>query len=235
MKVRSQNIDILRTALGLLFLCGVATGDESATGDNTVAFEDSFERSELGDRWRIVTPSFSIRDGRLLGHEEPQRRHVAVCRVPLTFRNGVFEFSFRMTDGKSVHFVINDQNCEQAHAGHICRVSFTSSQVRISDDREGAFRKDLYKAFLDSGRTLDRSEQLKDREKMIAHQFNVEQWNEVRIVLTDDQIAVTINDQRIGSFRSPGIAHPTKTDFGFAVKGNTLEFDDIRVSHVDAK
>ena len=235
MKARKLSIDILRAALGLLFLCEVASGDEPATGDNPPAFEDSFERSELGDRWRIVTPSFSIRDGRLLGHEEPQRRHVAVCRVPLTFRNGVFEFSFRMTDGKSVHFVINDQNCEQAHAGHICRVSFTSSQVRISDDREGAFRKDLYKAFLDSGRTLDRREQLKGREKLIAHRLNEKEWNKVRVDLKDDQIAVTINEQSIGSFRSSGIAHPTKTDFGFAVKGNTLEFDDVRVSHVDAE
>ena len=228
-------MDILRTTLALLFICNVAIGDEGATGDKAVAFEDTFERTELGDRWHVVTPSFSIRDGRLVGHEEPQRRHVAVCRVPLAFRNGVFDFSFRMTDGESVHFVVNDKNCEQVHAGHICRVSFTSSQVRISDDREGAFRKDLYKAFLDSDRTLDRRKQLNGREKFIEHQLDAEQWQKVRITLTDDQIAVTINGEPIGSFRSSGIAHRTKTDIGFAVKGNTLEFDDVRASHIDAE
>ena len=148
---------MFRKALGLLILCGVAVGNESAVGDNTVAFEDSFERSELGDRWLVVTPSFSIHDGRLVGHEEPDRNHVAVSRVPLAFRNGIFEFSFRLTDGKNINFVINDKNYKQAHAGHICRVAISSSLVRISDDREGAFRKDLYKAFLESGRNCRRT------------------------------------------------------------------------------
>lgn len=220
--------------MGLLLACGIATADESPAQNSIVAFQDSFERSELGDRWRLVTPSFSIRDGRLLGHEEPERRHVAVCRSPLPFRNGVFEFTFRMTDGESVHFVINDQNCDDAHAGHICRVSFTPTQVRISDDREGAFELIWYKAYLDSGRTLDRRKQLKGRELIIPHQLDTKQWNKTRIVLIDDEITVAINDKSIGSFRSPGIGHPTKTDFGFAVKGNTLEFDDVRVSNVDA-
>jgi hypothetical protein len=226
---------MFRKTLGLLILCGVAVGNESATGDNTVAFEDSFERSELGDRWLVITPSFSIKDGRLVGQEEPNRNHVAVCRVPLTFRNGVFEFSFRLTDGKNINIVINDKNYKQAHAGHICRVAISSSLVRISDDREGAFRKDLYKAFLASGRTIDRRVQLKDREKMIPHSLKAERWHKARILLKDDQIAVTINEKSVGSFRSPGIAHPTKTDFGFAVLGNTIEFDDIRVSNIDAK
>ncbi len=235
MKMRTQRMDILRTGLGLLLLCGIAAGEEPAAVDSKPVFEDSFNRSELGDRWHIVTPSFSIRDGRLLGHEEPARHHVAVCRVRLPFRNGVFEFSLRLTDGENVNFVINDQNCEQAHAGHICRVSFTPTQVRISDDREGAFRKDWYEQYLKSGRTLDRREQLDGREKFIAYPIDSAQWYRVRIVLTDDEIAVTMNDRSIGSFRSPGIAHPTKTDFGFAVKGNALEIDDLRVFDADSK
>lgn len=41
---------------------------------------------------------------------------------------------------------------------------------------------------------------------------------------------VMIDETLIGSYRSPGIGHPTKTDFGFATVGGTIEMDDVRVT-----
>ncbi|MDA7641110.1 hypothetical protein N8787_05665 [Opitutaceae bacterium] len=228
MKISIQIRTIVGTALGLLAFYGVAAGDESAGGDSVVAFEDSFERSELGDPWSIIIPSFSIEDGRLIGREVPERNHTSISRVPLAFRNGVFEFSFRLVDAEGLHFVINDQNCEEAHSGHICRVSFSPTQVKISDDRDGAFRKDLYQAFRDSGRTTKRI----FIDTSIPFSFDSEQWYKARINLIDDQMKVMIDGTSIGSFRSPGIAHPTKTDIGFVTKGNIVEIDDVRVSNI---
>jgi hypothetical protein len=229
--MRRSSRTIINTALGLSAFCGVTAVTESAEPDNVVVFEDSFERSELGDRWRIIVPSFSIEDGRLVGQEEPERKHNTISRVPLVFRNAVFEFSFRLTDGEGLHLVINDENYEKAHAGHICRVSFSPSHVRISDDRDGAFRKDLYQAFLASGRTTERY--LLD--KQIPKSLDPKQWYKGRIVLIGDQIEVMIDEERIGSFRSPGIGHPTKSDFGFATVGKMIELDDVRVTRMKAE
>lgn len=64
MKMKRQGRAIFGTALGLLAFYCLTTGDETAKADNIVVFEDSFERSELGDPWRIVVPSFWIEDGR---------------------------------------------------------------------------------------------------------------------------------------------------------------------------
>lgn len=212
--------------IGLFAFCGVAAGDESAKADNMVVFEDSFERAELGEPWRIAVPSFSIKEGRLVGHEEAERKHTTISRVPLAFRNAVFEFSFRLTDGEGLHLVLNDQNCKEAHSGHICRVSFSATQVSISDDRNGAFRDDQYRAFLASGRTIKRD--LFDASIPVS--LDAKQWYQVRINLSDDVMAVTLDGKLIGSFRSPGIGHPTKTDFGFVTKGNIVEIDDVRVT-----
>jgi hypothetical protein len=171
--MRRESRTIIAILLGLLAFCGVAAGNESAGDDNRiVVFEDSFDRSELGESWRIIVPSFSIKDGRLVGQEVPERKHNTISRVPLAFRNAIFEFSFRLTDGKGLHLVINDENYEKAHVGHICRVSFSPSQVSISDDRDGAFRKDQYRAYLDSGRTIDRI--LLNKKSPIS--FDSEQW-----------------------------------------------------------
>lgn len=226
LKMRRKNKTMYGTVLGVAALFGIAACNKSAGDDTIVVFEDSFERSELGDAWRIIVPSFSIKDGRLVGQEVPERKHNTISRVPLAFHNAVFEFSFRLTDGEGLHLVINDENYEKAHAGHICRVSFSPSQVSISDDRDGAFRKDQYRAYLDSGRTMERLL----LNKKFPKSFDSELWYKARIVLIDDQIEVMIDGKRIGSFRSPGIGHPTKSDFGFATVGNIIEMDNVHVT-----
>jgi len=229
--MRRQSRVFIGTALGLLAFCGVAADNESAEGSNIVVFEDSFERSELGDPWRIIVPSFSIKEGRLVGIEKPERKHNTISRVPLAFRDAVFEFSFRLTDGVGLNLVINDEDYEKAHAGHICRVCISPSRVIISDDRGGSFRKDHFQTYLDGDRTIE--EYLLDKryslDKRFSKSFDSERWYQARIILKDDQIEVLIDEERIGSFRSPGIGHPTKTDFGFATLGNIIEIDDVRV------
>jgi len=226
MNMRRESRIIFGTMLGLLAFCGVAAGIESAGENNRVVFENSFDRSELGDPWRIIVPSFSIKDGRLVGHQASEQAHTTISRIPLAFRNGVFEFSFSLTDGEDLHFVLNDQNCEEAHSGHICRVTFFATQVRISDDRNGAFRDDQYRAFIASGRTIKRD--LFDTSIPVS--LDSEKWHKVRIKLIDDVMEVLIEGKSIGSFRSPGIGHPTKTDFGFVTKGKIIEIDDVRVT-----
>lgn len=226
--MRRHNRAVFWTAavFGCVAFFGIGAHGEPADSEGIVVFEDSFERSELGDPWRILIPSFTIKDGKLIGHEVPERKHTSISRVLLDFRNAVFEFSFRIADAQGLHLVINDTNYEQAHAGHICRVSFSPSDVKISDDREGAFRKDLYRAYLDSGRTIERYLV----QEVIPKKFDAEQWYRARVVLVGGKIEVMIDGESIGSFESPGIGHPTKTDFGFVTKGNIVEIDDVRVT-----
>ncbi len=100
------------------------------------------------------------------------------------------------------------------------------SELKISDDREGAFRKDLYQAYLKSGRTIERYL----LQEVTPKTFDSERWYRARVVLVGEKIEVMIDGEFIGSFESPGIGQPTKTDFGFVTKGNIVEIDDVRVT-----
>ena len=228
MKMSGLSRLMIGAAIGLWAFCGVAFGNESTDGESAVLFEDSFERSELGAPWRIVVPSFEIKKGRLVAHQTSPEAHTTISRVPLEFRNAVFEFSFRLTDGDDLHLVLNDQNCEEAHSGHISRITFSATRVRISDDRYGVFRDDQYRAFLASGRTIKRD----IYDAVLAVSLDPQKWHRARVNLVDDMMEVMIDGTFIGSFRSPGLGHPTKTDFGFVTKGNLIEVDDVRVSQV---
>ena len=55
-------------------------------------------------------------------------------------------------------------------------------------------------------------------------------WYRTLIVSKEDQIEVLIDGKTLGSFRSPGIGHPVKSDFGFVTKGNMIEIDEVRVT-----
>ncbi len=200
----------------------------------TLIFEDSFEREMLGDRWQVPIKFFSIRNGRLLGQEDPARGHGAVTRAVVPFRNAVIEFAFRFTDGKSFNLVINDKACKSVHAGHICRVSFSPTRVRIADDKEGFMKNEVFAIRQDKARRAEVQQLLNGRDVIIPNKLAAGQWHRATVTIADDTMSVRVDGESIGSLTSSGIAHPTKTDFGFTVIGHEIEFDDVRLSNVNA-
>ncbi|MDG1894792.1 MAG: DUF1080 domain-containing protein [Fuerstiella sp.] len=200
----------------------------------TPVFEDSFERESLGDRWQVPINSFSIRNGHLLGQEDPQRGHGAVVRAAVPFRNAVIRFAFRFTDGKNFNLVINDRSCKSVHAGHICRVSFSPARVRIADDKDGFMKNEIFDIRQDETRRAEVQKLLKGRDVVIPNLLTAGTWHEAEVTIDGDRISVLINGETIGALTSSGIAHPTKTDFGFTVTGREIEFDDVRLSAVDS-
>lgn len=199
-----------------------------------LVFEDSFEREMLGDRWQVTIKSFSIRNGRLRGQEDPSRGHGAVTRAVVPFRNAVIDFAFRFTDGKNFNLVINDKACKSVHAGHICRVSFSPARVRIADDKEGFMKNEIFEIRQDKARRAEIQQLLKGRDVVIPNKLAEGQWHQATVTINNDTMSVRIDGESIGSLTSPGIAHPTKTDFGFTVIGHEIEFDDVRLLSVDA-
>jgi hypothetical protein len=199
----------------------------------TLVFEDSFERKSLGDSWQVPISTFSIRDGRLLGQEDPQRGHGAVVRAAVPFRNAVIDFAFRFTDGKNFNLVVNDRACKSVHAGHICRVSISPTRVRIADDKDGFMKNEIFEIRQDRSRRAEVQELLKGRDVVIPKKLAAAQWHKASVKIEGDTMSVRINGDSIGSLASSGIAHSTKTDFGFTVTGREIEFDDVRLSTVD--
>ena len=217
----------LRILFAACLLISASWADDSATRGK-LTFEDTFERDELGDQWTVVIPEFSIRDGRLVGHEVPERGHGSVVRAPIEFSDLILEFSFRHTDGQVFNVVINDKNCKSVHAGHICRVSISGGLVRLADDKEGAMKNETFSLLKEPEQKKNRAKILKGRELRVPNQLSKDQWHQGKLSIIDDKISLAIDGKEIGTLQSSGIAHPTKTDFGFTVIGNEIEFDDVR-------
>src|SRR6056297_1055921 len=57
------------------------------------------------------------------------------------------------------------------------------------------------------------------------------QWYKLNVEIVGDRMRVMIDDQRVGSLQSPGLAHPTKPDLRIGVWGEGEEawFDDLRI------
>ena len=192
--------------------------------------KDDFERVELGKQWRLRIGSFIIREGLLVGTEKPEDGHGAVIQAPVAFSNAIIEFSFRIVEGRSFNFVVNDKTCKTVHAGHICRVAVSMKGFRLGDDKEGVMRKDIFAMRRDAKRREEADALLVGRSRNLPYQLKAKQWYRMRVTILDEEMRLSLDGQELGFLRSPGIGHPTKTDFGFTVKGTRIEFDNVRAS-----
>jgi len=152
----------ITTMLGLPFLTVVAEPKQEP-----ILFEDNFRLSKPGKNWQIKTGAFGICDGRLVGAEKPEDGHGAVTRTPVSFSDTIMEFSFRLDGAKGFNLVINDQKCKTVHAGHICRVEVTLRSFRLSDDKEGAIRNDIFAMRRDPKRKQEAEKLLVGRSKTV--------------------------------------------------------------------
>jgi hypothetical protein len=190
---------------------------------------DDFERAELGKQWRLRIGSFAIREGHLVGTEKPEDGHGAVIQSPVAFSDAIIEFSFRIVDGRSFNFVVNDKACKTVHAGHICRVAVSMKGFRLGDDKEGVMRNDIFAMRRDPKRKKEADALLVGRSKNLPFKLKANQWYKMRVTMIGEDMRLSVDGRELGVLSSPGIGHPTKSEFGFTVKGKQVEFDKVRV------
>ena len=191
-------------------------------------FRDDFERDSIGDIWSCHANSFSIRDGVLVASQLPDAGHGAVSRAQLDFRDAAIDFSFKYDGGERFNFVIDDKNCEEVHAGHICRVSFRKSGFTIQDDRTGVMNLEV-RGMRDHPDHKDRIEKLLETKKhTVETEFADGIWYHARIIIEGEAMRVFLNGTLAGELISEGIAHPTKTQFGFTTTGRDILFDNVK-------
>ncbi len=210
-----------------IFFLGSLSAAEPKVGDLLLA--DDFERAELGKQWRLRIGSFAIREGRLVGTEKPEDGHGAVIQAPLAFSDAIIEFSFRIVDGRAFNFVVNDKACKTVHAGHICRVAVSMKGFRLGDDKEGVMRNDVFAMRRDPERKKEADALLVGRSQNIPFKLKANQWYRMKVSMLGEVMRLTVDGRELGLLRSPGIGHPTKSDFGFTIKGKQVEFDKVRV------
>jgi arylsulfatase A-like enzyme len=208
----------------------------SQKGELAVVFQDDFEgRESLGAGYttaRGMNHAWAIRDGVLIGTQTSDD-HGAVMRKAMDFDDLDVEFDFRFSGGTRFNFVIDDKKERSVHSGHICRVSVSPQRISISDDKTGSMNlevraqrqaKDLSEAQVKSLEELLQRTQASGPVKLESGQ-----WYKLRVRIKGDIMKASLDGQLVAKLLSPGIDHPTKTQFGMTVNGTTIDFDNLKV------
>ncbi len=215
--------------LSVLFcaFCGSSLAAEPLAQKGELIFKDDFEHSDLGD-WKPLIPSFAVQNGVLKGWQT-REDHGAVGRVYRPMKDVIVEFKFKLDGSTGFNVVFDDQKFKGSHAGHICRVAFTPKQILLADDKEGAMRNDIDLMRKDPAKKAEVAKLLAGRSSVVKLTLAPEAWHNVMIVIHGDQMRLTVDGKELGTLKSPGIAHETKSSFHFSVNGAGVLFDDVRI------
>jgi hypothetical protein len=192
-------------------------------------FSDDFERTELGDAWRVSVRSFRIEAGAMLAGQRPEATHPAVSRTSVPFKDAVIAFRFKFDGGPRFNVVFNDKAYDGSHAGHICRVGIGPSNIQLGDDKEGTMKNEIYALRQDEKTKAQTDPLLVGRTAKVNLKLDAGEWHWAMIEIVGDEMLVSIDGQPIGYLQSPGIAHPTKSEWGFTASGQSYRFDNVQV------
>lgn len=199
-----------------------------------VIFSDDFSKDGFGSRWGHFKSSSEVKDGVLVGITAPTSDHAAVDSIKFDGERDLevsVKFRFVSDKAKSFNVWFDDKGYKGSHAGHICQASIAPTSVTLSDAKTGGF--DL------TGGLYDRKKanQLTDAEKkMLATKttrhpvkLSLQDWHTLVVQTEGDEIRVTIDGKAVGSFKSSGIAHETKSLVSLTTNLVDVHYDDFSI------
>jgi len=240
----------LFTVLALLLMAPLLTGAApDAIPGETLLFADNFERSEADDVVEAVGHGWSTNSAsRAKGHKQadlhegvlriachPEANHAVSVRHDAAFTDGVVRMRFMLPDAKdSLGINIADLGFKGVHAGHLCMVRISPGGIQIDDLKAGKMERGIYARRKAGNATADDKKLLKTRTRRFRQELAAGRWYTLAVVIRGDTMGVALDGEPVGSFSSPGIAHPTKQMIRLSV-ARKAAVDDVRVSAIDSR
>ena len=200
------------TAFALLFAVGQIQADEPPA-NSSLAYEDTFDRTELGKGWNPTAGEWKIVDGVLQGKELKAEKHAAANRKVLPTQNAVYALKFRFTgDAKAMHFGFDPAKGELKKKGHLFSVIVTPKSWQIM-------------------KHVDKDRREEDPNEVLTEQkteFEVGKWYDLRVTTWETFVTAKIEGKEPLKASHPtfGVKKPTLV---FRCLGDGVEIDDIKV------
>ena len=202
-----------------------------------VIFSDDFSGASFGPRWGHYKSSSIVKDDVLVGITDPASDHSAVDNIKFDGERDLevsVKFRFVSDQAKSFNVWFDDKNYKGSHAGHICQATISPTSVNIADAKTGGF--DLTGGLYDRKKANQLSE---DEKKMLAEKskrfpvkLSLNDWHTLVVQTEGDTLRVIIDGKEAGSFKSPGIAHETKSLVSLTTNAVDVHYDDFSLKGV---
>lgn len=226
----------------------VGRGLTAADAPGRLIFQDDFARNESqektdepGNGWTTNSKArakgqkqVDLRDGALHISISAEADHAVSVVHAAEFTDGTVALRVKLEDARdSLGLDFADLQCQEVHAGHLYAVRLTPKQVVLQDLKTGNMRLDIQTA-RKAKQTLSAEQQaaLKGKQHTVAHGLAVGQWHDVLVKVAGDELSVSVDGKALGSFKSPGFAHPTKRLLRLAVPRNAV-VDDVKIWRAD--
>ena len=235
----------MRRSLATLSAFALLTTASAPAEDlGQLIFKDDFERSEFqelkdepGNGWGTNSKGrakgnkqVDLRDGAMFIYLHPEADHAVSVTQPAAFTDGAVSLRFKLDGPKdSLDLNFADLEFKGVHAGHLFVARLQTDKVLLMDLKTSNMRIDIREARLaKTPFTPEQQAALKGKEKAFPHTIATGVWHDLLVQVRGDELSVRLDGQPIGSFRSPGIAHPTKRTLRLAVPLNAW-VDDVKI------
>lgn len=195
-------------------------------------FTDDFSAGSFGERWGHYKSGSVVKDGVLVGITPEGSDHSAVDNIKFAGEKDLqveVKFQFVSEQAKSFNVWFDDKDLKQSHAGHVCQVTVSPTQIVMSDAKTGAFTLEngLYDRKKANQLTEDEKAMLETKTKRAPVQLELKKWYTLTARTQEDQIEVLIDGKQVGTFQSPGVAHATKSLVSLTTNAVDVLYDDF--------
>jgi len=199
-------------------------------------FADDFKADGFGKRWGHYKSSSVVKEGVLVGTTAPTSDHSAVDNIVIAPERDLevsVKFKYVSDKAKSFNVWFDDKTYKGSHAGHICNVNVSPTAVQIGDAKTGNFKNEIYeRKKLPTGLTAEDKALLKTKNKSFPVKLTLQDWHTLVIQTKGDEIEVNIDGQQVGSFKSEGVAHDSKTLISLTTNTVDVHYDDFSIKGV---
>ena len=202
-----------------------------------VIFSDDFAAEGFGKAWGHYKSASIVKDGVLVGITAPTSDHSAVDHIRIEGEKDLevsVKFRFVSDKAKSFNVWFDDKNYKGSHAGHICQATISPTGVNLSDAKTGGFTLEggLYERKKANQLTEDEKKMLATKAKRLPVKLSLEEWHTLVVQTQGDELKVTIDGKEVGSFKSAGISHETKSLISLTTNPVDVEYDDFAIKGV---
>lgn len=230
-----------RTTL-LLALSASLVASAQAGPKGKLLLSDDFERSEkndakeeVGNGWGTNSKSrakgrkqVDLKDGAMHITRADVADHGVSVTHEVGFKDATIQLRFKLRKEDDLGINIADMKEKSVHAGHICMARIRPYRVEITDLKTGRMKQEHREIRQAKKETPELKKLLAAKTKQFKTKIAPGKWHDLEVQITGDQMQVSVDGKKVGSFESAGIGHPTKSRLRLAV-GKQAWVDDVKI------